>query len=173
MQHTPWAPLSPLSLVYFPPAPLSSPASPSPSSNSKGDPSTTLKLNTVWVNLNFLSQEQQYLSANLMSFLLHFITDREEPPLMISNFTTILYQTGAHGTSLCHGSQVSMDVAWGGASLLSSHGRGPLDYKEIQPVHPKEDQSWVFFGRTDAKAETPILWPPHVVVEAGGGGLGR
>ena len=33
--------------------------------------------------------------------------------------------------------------------------------KEIQPVHPKEDQSWVFFGRTDAKAETPILWPPH------------
>ena len=38
----------------------------------------------------------------------------------------------------------------------------PLDYKEIQPVHPKGDQSWVFTGRTDAKAETPILWPPHV-----------
>ena len=37
----------------------------------------------------------------------------------------------------------------------------PLDGKEIQPVHPKGDQSWVFFGRTDAKAETPILWPPH------------
>ena len=37
-----------------------------------------------------------------------------------------------------------------------------LDCKEIQPVHPKGDQSWVFFGRTDAKAETPILWPPHV-----------
>ena len=36
----------------------------------------------------------------------------------------------------------------------------PLDCKEIQPVHP-EDQSWVFIGRTDAKAETPILWPPH------------
>ena len=34
--------------------------------------------------------------------------------------------------------------------------------KEIQPVHPKGDQSWVFTGRTDAKAETPILWPPHV-----------
>ena len=33
--------------------------------------------------------------------------------------------------------------------------------KEIQPVHPKGDQSWVFFGRNDAKAETPILWPPH------------
>ena len=37
----------------------------------------------------------------------------------------------------------------------------PLDCKEIQPVHPKGDQSWVFFGRNDAKAETPVLWPPH------------
>ena len=36
----------------------------------------------------------------------------------------------------------------------------PLDCKEIQPVHPKGDQSWVFIGRTDVKAETPILWPP-------------
>ena len=35
----------------------------------------------------------------------------------------------------------------------------PLDCKEIQPVHPKENQAWVFIGRTDAKAETPILWP--------------
>ena len=37
----------------------------------------------------------------------------------------------------------------------------PLDCKEIQPVHPKGDQSWVFIGRTDAEAETPVLWPPH------------
>jgi len=37
----------------------------------------------------------------------------------------------------------------------------PLDCKEIQPVHPKGDLSWVFFGRTDDEAETPILWPPH------------
>ena len=37
----------------------------------------------------------------------------------------------------------------------------PLDCKEMQPVHPKEDQPWVFFGRNDAKAETPVLWPPH------------
>ena len=35
-------------------------------------------------------------------------------------------------------------------------------YKEIQPVEPKGDQSWVFIGRTDAEAETPILWPSHV-----------
>ena len=38
----------------------------------------------------------------------------------------------------------------------------PLNCREIQPVHPKGDQSWVFIGRTDAEAETPILWPPHV-----------
>ena len=37
----------------------------------------------------------------------------------------------------------------------------PLDYKEIQPVHLKGDQSWVFIGRTYVEAETPILWPPH------------
>ena len=36
----------------------------------------------------------------------------------------------------------------------------PLDCKEIQPVHPKGDQSWVFVGRTDVEAETPILWLP-------------
>ena len=40
--------------------------------------------------------------------------------------------------------------------------RVPLDCKEIQSVHPKGDQSWVFIGRTDAEAETPILWPPPV-----------
>ena len=39
--------------------------------------------------------------------------------------------------------------------------RESLDCKEIQTVHPKGDQSWMFIGRTDAKAETPILWPPH------------
>ena len=37
----------------------------------------------------------------------------------------------------------------------------PLNCKEIQPVHPKADQCWMFTGRTDAEAETPTLWPPH------------
>ena len=37
----------------------------------------------------------------------------------------------------------------------------PLDFKEIKPVHPKGNQSWIFIWRTDAEAETPILWPPH------------
>ena len=38
----------------------------------------------------------------------------------------------------------------------------PLDYKEIQPVHPKGDPSWMFIGKTDAEVETPVLWPPDV-----------
>ena len=46
--------------------------------------------------------------------------------------------------------------------VLEKTLESPLDCKEIQPVHSKEDQSWVFFGRTDANAETPVLWPPHV-----------
>ena len=37
----------------------------------------------------------------------------------------------------------------------------PLDCKEVQPVHSEGDQPWVFFGRNDAKTETPVLWPPH------------
>ena len=46
--------------------------------------------------------------------------------------------------------------------VLEKTLESPLDCKEIQLVHPKGDQSWVFIGRTDAEAETPILWPPHV-----------
>ena len=44
--------------------------------------------------------------------------------------------------------------------VLEKTLESPLDCKEIQPVHPKGDQSWVFIGRTDPEAETPILWPP-------------
>ena len=46
--------------------------------------------------------------------------------------------------------------------VLEKTLESPLDCKEIQPVHPKGDQSWVFIGRTDAEAEAPILWSPHV-----------
>ena len=44
--------------------------------------------------------------------------------------------------------------------VLEKTLESPLDCKEIQPVHPKGNQPWIFIGRTDAKAETPILWPP-------------
>ena len=45
--------------------------------------------------------------------------------------------------------------------MLEKTRESPWDCKEIQPVHPKGDQSWVFIGRTDAEAETPVFWPPH------------
>ena len=46
--------------------------------------------------------------------------------------------------------------------VLEKTLESPLDCKEIQPVHPKGDQSWVFIGKTDVEAETPIFWPPYV-----------
>ena len=62
--------------------------------------------------------------------------------------------------------QVSYDIAnmknlkeW--TVALEKTLESPLDCKEVQPVHPKGNQSWVFIGRTDAETETPILWPPE------------
>ena len=49
--------------------------------------------------------------------------------------------------------------------MLEKTLQSPLDCKEIQPVHPIGDQSWVFIGRTDAEVETPVLWPPHDSLE--------
>ena len=45
--------------------------------------------------------------------------------------------------------------------MLEKTLESPLDYKEFQPVHSEGDQPWDFFGSNDAKAETPVLWPPH------------
>ena len=54
--------------------------------------------------------------------------------------------------------KVNKDCLW---RRLEKTLESPLDCKEIQPVHSEGDKSWVFIGRTDAEAETPILWPPH------------
>ena len=50
--------------------------------------------------------------------------------------------------------------------MLEQTLESPLDCREIQPVHPKGDQSWVFIGRTDVEAEAPIFWPPHGRVDS-------
>ena len=50
--------------------------------------------------------------------------------------------------------------------VLEKTLESPLDCKEIQPVHPKGDQSWVFIGRTDVEAETPLLWPPDAKADS-------
>ena len=65
----------------------------------------------------------------------------------------------------CESSTVKKAEHWKidafGTVVLEKTLESPLDCKEIQPVHPKGDQSWVFIGRTDAEAETPIVLPPH------------
>ena len=50
--------------------------------------------------------------------------------------------------------------------VLEKTLESPLDCKEIQPVHSEGDQPWDFFGRNDAKAEIPVLWPPHARVDS-------
>ena len=50
--------------------------------------------------------------------------------------------------------------------VLEKTLESPLDCKEIKPVHPKRDRSWVFIGRADAEAETPVFWPPHARVDS-------
>ena len=63
-----------------------------------------------------------------------------------------------HQVMLQPGASASDKVTLRGKYLHTSEG----DIKEIQPVHSEGDQSWVFFGRNDAKAKTPVLWPPHM-----------
>ena len=50
--------------------------------------------------------------------------------------------------------------------VLEKTLESPLDSKKIQPVHSEGDQPWDFFGRNDGKAETPVLWPPHVKIDS-------
>ena len=57
--------------------------------------------------------------------------------------------------------QLGLDPGSFWTVVLEKTLESPLDWKEIQPVHSKGDQSWVFFGRTDAEAENPVLWPLH------------
>ena len=71
-------------------------------------------------------------------------------------FPVVMYGCESWTVKKAEHQRIDAFELWCWRRLLS-----PLDCKEIQPVHSKGDQSWVFFGRTYAKAETPILWPPH------------
>ena len=72
-------------------------------------------------------------------------------------FLVVMYGCESWTTKKADGQRIDPFELWCWRRLES-----PLDCKEIQPVHPEGDQSWVFIGRTDAEAETPILWPPDV-----------
>ena len=68
-------------------------------------------------------------------------------PVVVYNFESLTIEKAEHR-------RIDAFEVWCWRRLLRVH-------KEIQPFHPKGDQSWVFIGRTDAEAETPVLWPPH------------
>ena len=72
-------------------------------------------------------------------------------------FPVVIYGCESWTVKKAEHRRIAAFELWCLTGLLS-----PLDYKEIQPVHSKRDQPWVFTGRTDAKAESPTLWPPHV-----------
>ena len=75
----------------------------------------------------------------------------------------MLFPVVVHGCEICtvKNAEHRRTDAFGTA-VLERTLESPLDFKEIQSVHPKGNQSWISFGRTDAEAETPILWPPDV-----------
>ena len=85
----------------------------------------------------------------------HFITGHLKGP-----------SSQSYGFSSSHAWMWELKESWAQKNwcfwtvVLEKTLESPLDCKEIHPVHPKGDQSWVFIGRTDAEAETPILWPP-------------
>ena len=70
-------------------------------------------------------------------------------------FPVVMY--GCEGWNIKKAERWSIDAL---ELVLEKTLESPLDYKEIQPVHPKGNQPWIFIGQTDAEAETPILWPP-------------
>ena len=85
------------------------------------------------------------------SYLTWFNTDQECLDLIFTEY--IMRNAGLEET------QAGIKIA--GRNINNLRYESPLDCKEIQPVHSEGDQPWDFFGRNDAKAETPILWPPH------------
>ena len=110
----------------------------------------------------------------LHNFLLFHLKDTSVPDFSISNIIANIAERDKGVEGIYHkpffyispfmmnGQFLYMPRDWWfWTVVLEKTLESPLDCKEIQPVHPKGDQSWVFIGRTDIKAETPILWPPH------------
>ena len=71
-------------------------------------------------------------------------------------FPVVMYECESWTIKKAEHRRIDAFELWYSRRLFES----PLDFKEIQPDHPKGDQSWMFIGRTDVEAETPILWPP-------------
>ena len=81
-------------------------------------------------------------------------------PTMVHLFIAMVFLVVMYGCELKESWALKNWCFW--TVVLEKTLESPLDCKEIQPVHPKGGQSWVFIGRTDVEAETPILWPPDM-----------
>ena len=128
---------------------------------------------SLWVLRNFLSPIRSLLVKDAYSWKKSFHQHRQH----IKKVDTSLLQTFANkgpssqsfGFSSTHIRKWELDYKetwvlknwcfW--TVVLEKILESPLDCKEIQPVHPKGDKSWVFIGRTDVETETPIFWPPN------------
>ena len=81
-------------------------------------------------------------------------------PTKVHLVKAMFFPVVMYGCELGYKESWALKNWWFQTVLLEKTFASPLDCKEIQPVHPKGDRSWVFIGRTDAEAEAPILWPP-------------
>ena len=105
------------------------------------------------------SLEERICMTNLDSILKSrdITLPTKVPLLQAMVFPVVMYGCETWTIKKAERQRIDAFELWCWRRLLS-----PLGCKEIQPVHPKGDQSWIFTGRTDAEAETPILWPPDV-----------
>ena len=113
---------------------------------------------TAQVCLAFLPRSKRLLISCLQSPSAVILEPKKKISVNTSTFLSSICHEVMGTVKKAEHQRIDAFELWCWRRLL----RVPLDFKEIQPVHPKGDQSWVFIGRTDAEAETPILWPPHV-----------
>ena len=119
-----------------------------------------------------MSVESVMLSNYLILCLLHFLLPTIFPRIMVFRSESVLlnrwpkYLNFSFSISHVWMWELDCKASWAPWNWcfwtveLEKTLESPLDCKEIQPVHPKGNQSWIFTGMTDAKAETPIFWPP-------------
>ena len=116
-----------------------------------------------------LTSVRWYLIIVLISFDLHFSISFGVEHLFICllNICVSSLEKVYFFPAVMYGCELDCEESWAPKNwcfwtvVLEKTLESPLDCKEIQPVHHEGDKSWVFIGRTDAEAETPILWPPH------------
>ena len=129
----------------------------------------SLSITNSWSLLKLMSIESVMPSNNLILCHFLFLLLPIFPSIRVFSNESVLHfrwpKYWSFSFSICpsneHSGLISFRMDW--LHLLAVKGtlESPLDCKEIQPVHSEGDQPWDFFGRNDAKAETPVLWPPH------------